>query len=291
MKSYTLKWRRYRLPLGRRTCLMGILNVTPDSFSDGGRYLDPEAALRQGEALVQAGADILDVGGESTRPFAPPVPAEEEVRRVVPVIEALAGRLPVPISIDTTKAAVAHRSLEAGAAIINDISALQADPQMGAVAADHGVPVVLMHMRGTPRTMQIDPVYQDLIGEIREFLEEAVRRAERAGIPRTSVIVDPGIGFGKTVDHNLELIARLEEFAALDVPLLVGPSRKAFIRKVLSDRPGEALPPDDPAVETGTQAVVAACALKGVHILRVHDVASARLTLKMADALREVAAR
>lgn len=291
MKSYTLKWRRYRLPLGRRTCLMGILNVTPDSFSDGGRYLDPEAALRQGEALVQAGADILDVGGESTRPFAPPVPAEEEVRRVVPVIEALAGRLPVPISIDTTKAAVAHRSLEAGAAIINDISALQADPQMGAVAADHGVPVVLMHMRGTPRTMQIDPVYQDLIGEIREFLEEAVRRAERAGIPRTSVIVDPGIGFGKTVDHNLELIARLEEFAALDVPLLVGPSRKAFIRKVLSDRPGEALPPDDPAVETGTQAVVAACALKGGHILRVHDVASARLTLKMADALREVAAR
>jgi len=291
MKSTTLKWGRHRLTLGRRTSIMGILNVTPDSFSDGGRYLDPEAALRQGEALVQAGADILDVGGESTRPYAQEVPAAEEIRRVVPVIEALADRMPVPLSIDTTKAEVARRSLEAGAAIINDISALQADSQMGAVAADHGVPVILMHMRGSPRTMQIDPVYQDLIGEIRGFLEDAVVRAESAGIPREKIIVDPGIGFGKTVDHNLELIARLAEFAVLDVPLLVGPSRKAFIRKILGDRSDEALPPDHPAVETGTQAVVAACALQGVHILRVHDVGSTRLTLKMADALRGVAGR
>jgi dihydropteroate synthase len=291
MKSTTLKWGRYRLTLGRRTNIMGILNVTPDSFSDGGRYLDPEAALRQGEALVQAGADILDVGGESTRPFAQEVPAAEEIRRVVPVIEALADRVPVPLSIDTTKAEVARRCLEAGAAIINDISALQADPQMGAVAADHGVPVILMHMRGSPRTMQIDPVYQDLIGEIRGFLEDAVVRAESAGIPRERIIVDPGVGFGKTVDHNLELISRLAEFAVLDVPLLVGPSRKAFIRKVLGDRSGEALPPDHPAVESGTQTVVAACALQGAHILRVHDVGSTRLTLKMADALRGVAGR
>ncbi len=285
-KAYIIRWGRNTLALGPRTRIMGILNVTPDSFSDGGRYLDPEAALRQGEALVAAGADILDVGGESTRPFAPEVPVEEEMRRVLPVIEALAGRIPVPISIDTTKAGVARRALEAGAAMINDISALQADAQMAPLAAERGVPVILMHMRGTPRTMQVDPVYEDVVSEIVAFLAEAVRRAQDAGIARERIIVDPGIGFGKTVDHNLELIARLAEFAGLDVPLLVGPSRKTFIRKLLSDRPDEALPPDHPDVETGTQAVVAACAFNGAHILRVHDVAATRLTLKMIDAVK-----
>ncbi len=288
MKSYIIRWGRYALELGPRTRIMGILNVTPDSFSDGGRYLDAEAALRQGEALVAAGADILDVGGESTRPFAPEVPAEEEMRRVVPVIEALAGRIPVPISIDTTKAGVARRALDAGAAMINDISALQADAQMAPLAAERGVPVILMHMRGTPRTMQVDPVYEDVVAEIVTFLAEAVQRAQDAGIARERIIVDPGIGFGKTVAHNLQLIARLPEFTGLDVPLLVGPSRKTFIRKLLSEQPDEALPPDHPAVETGTQAVVAACALNGAHILRVHNVAATRLTLKLTDALREI---
>lgn len=276
------------MQLGARTCIMGILNVTPDSFSDGGRYLAPGDALRQGKALVEAGADIIDVGGESTRPFSREVSAQEEIRRVMPVIEALADSVAVPISIDTTKAEVARRALKVGAAIINDISALQADPQMGAVAAGCGVPVVLMHMRGTPRSMQVNPVYQDLIGEIRDFLEKAVASAEGAGIPRSRIIIDPGIGFGKTVAHNLEILGHLADFAALDVPLLVGPSHKAFIRKVLSDRPDEDLPPDLPAVETGTQAIVAACALQGVHILRVHDVAATRLTLKMIDALKRV---
>lgn len=289
MKPYTLRWGSRRLQLGpRRTCIMGILNVTPDSFSDGGRYLDLEDALLQGEALVEAGADIIDVGGESTRPFAKEVPAQEEIRRVMPVIEALADRMTVPISVDTTKAEVAREALKAGAAIINDISALQADPQMGAVVAGHGVPVVLMHMRGTPRTMQVNPVYTDLIEEIRDFLEKAVARAQGAGIARSRIIIDPGIGFGKTVAHNLELIGRLTEFAALDLPLLVGPSHKAFIRKVLSDRPGGELPPDLPAVEIGTQAVVAACALQGAHILRVHDAATTQQTLKIIDALKRV---
>jgi len=276
------------LQLGPRTRIMGILNVTPDSFSDGGRYLDPDTALSQGEALVKAGADIIDVGGESTRPFAQEVPALEEMRRVVPVIEALAERVSVPISVDTAKAEVARRALKAGAAIINDISALRADPQMGAVAAGHGVPIVLMHMRGTPRSMQVNPVYKDLLSEISGFIVKAIARAEAAGIRRSHVIIDPGIGFGKTVAHNLKLIGRLTDFAVLDAPLLVGPSRKAFIRKVLSERSDEDLTPDLPSVETGTQAVVAACALQGAHILRVHDVASTRLTLKMIDALKRV---
>ena len=276
------------MQLGPRTRIMGILNVTPDSFSDGGRYLDPDTALSQGEALVKAGADIIDVGGESTRPFAQEVPALEEMRRVVPVIEALAERVSVPISVDTAKAEVARRALKAGAAIINDISALRADPQMGAVAAGHGVPIVLMHMRGTPRSMQVNPVYKDLLSEISGFIVKAIARAEAAGIRRSHVIIDPGIGFGKTVAHNLKLIGRLTDFAVLDAPLLVGPSRKAFIRKVLSERSDEDLTPDLPSVETGTQAVVAACALQGAHILRVHDVASTRLTLKMIDALKRV---
>lgn len=286
-RCYTIHWDGRELALGARTLIMGVLNITPDSFSDGGLFFKPDAAIAQARALVRDGADILDVGGESTRPFAHGVPAAEEIRRVVPVIEALADRIAVPISIDTTKAAVARKALAAGASLINDISALTGDAEMGVLAAEAGVPVVLMHMLGNPRTMQVDPVYNDLIADIRMYLEKAIARAEKAGIARSKIIIDPGIGFGKTANHNLQLIKSLSEFALVDVPLLVGPSRKYFIRSLLSDQPGRALTPDAPAVGNGTQAVVAACALQGAHIVRVHDVARTRQTLKIIDALKQ----
>lgn len=285
-RCYTIRWDGRELDLGVRTLVMGVLNITPDSFSDGGRFFKADAAIAQARTLVRDGADILDVGGESTRPFADEVPASEEIRRVIPVIEALAGRIAVPISIDTTKAAVARRALAAGASLINDVSALGGDAQMAALAAETGVPVVLMHMLGNPRTMQVDPVYDDLVPDIRAYLGQAIDRAEKAGISRAKIIIDPGIGFGKTVDHNLQLIKCLPEFSSLDVPLLVGPSRKYFIRKLLSDHPDRALTPDVPEVENGTQAIVAACALQGAHIVRVHDVARTRQTLTMIDALK-----
>ncbi|HWR91886.1 MAG TPA: dihydropteroate synthase [Desulfobacterales bacterium] len=282
---YRMEWGSHRLELGRRTCVMGVVNVTPDSFSDGGRFLDSRAAIDQGLRLAAAGADIIDVGGESTRPFSEPVLADEEIQRVVPVIAALAKTIRIPISIDTTKAAVARRALEAGAAMINDITALRSDPGLGALAAESGVPVVLMHMQGEPRTMQVAPRYDDLVAEIRLFLQQAADAAEERGVPRARLIVDPGIGFGKTAEHNLELIRRLPEFAGLGLPLLVGPSRKAFIRRLVKPEGDHDISPDHPAVETGTQAAVAAAILKGAHIVRVHDVANTRATLKVADAI------
>lgn len=282
---YRMEWGAHRLELGRRTCVMGVVNVTPDSFSDGGRFLDSRAAIDQGLRLAAAGADIIDVGGESTRPFSEPVPADEEIQRVVPVIAALAKTIRIPISIDTTKAAVARRALEAGAAMINDITALRSDPGLGALAAESGVPVVLMHMQGEPRTMQVAPRYDDLVAEIRLFLQQAADAAEERGVRRERLIVDPGIGFGKTAEHNLELIRRLPEFAGLGLPLLVGPSRKAFIRRLVKPEGDQDISPDHPAVETGTQAAVAAAILKGAHIVRVHDVANTRATLKVADAI------
>jgi dihydropteroate synthase len=284
-KSYRLAWGGRILELGRRTCVMGVLNVTPDSFSDGGRFLDPGLAVAQGERLAAEGADIIDIGGESTRPSADPVPAEEEIRRVVPVVAALAARIRVPISIDTSKAAVARRALEAGAALINDIAALRFDPDMVALAAEFEVPVILMHMRGEPRTMQVDPHYDELVAEIREFLEEAAARAERGGIRRARLIVDPGIGFGKTAEHNLQLIRRLPEFAGLDLPILVGPSRKAFIRRLVKLEREKDISPSLPVVGTGTQAAVAAAVFNGAHIVRVHDVANTVATVKVVDAI------
>ncbi len=284
-RSYTLRWGRFRLELGRRTAIMAVLNVTPDSFSDGGLFLDPESARRQGERLVAEGADILDVGGESTRPFSTPVSAEEEIRRVVPVIAALAPHLPVPVSIDTTKAAVARAALAAGASLINDVSALRFDPEMAAVAAESGVPVVLMHMRGEPRTMQIDTRYADLIGEIRGFLASAAEAALAAGIPRELILLDPGIGFGKDAAQNLALIAGLSAFADLGYPLLVGPSRKSFLRRLLTPPGGEEPAPRSPAVEDGTLGAVAAAALNGAHIVRVHEVQRTRALLQVIDAL------
>jgi dihydropteroate synthase len=276
------------MEFGRQTCIMGVINVTPDSFSDGGIFFSCDAAVTQGEKLAADGANILDIGGESTRPFSEPVPEDEEISRVMPVIEKLAKRLSIPISIDTMKAAVARRALDAGAAMINDISALRFDPDMAAVAKAFDTPVVLMHMLGNPKTMQKSPSYDNLISEIRGFLLDAIRRAVSQGISKSKLIVDPGIGFGKTVSHNLILINHIESFASLEVPILIGPSRKSFIRKLLKDEPGEELSPDSPIVETGSQAAVAAAVLRGAHIVRVHDVANTRATIRILDAMKAV---
>jgi len=294
MKTYRLSWKNHCLELGPKTCVMGILNITPDSFSDGGEFFSLTSALARGEKLASDGADIIDIGGESTRPFSEPVSAREEMRRVLPVIEKLAARVSVPISIDTTKAEVARAAIQAGAAIINDISSLAYDPLMAGVAAEYGVPLILMHIKGTPKTMQIEPVYDDLIGEIRQFFENAIVAAEKSGVSRSKIIIDPGIGFGKTLEHNLSLIRQLHEFAALDLPILAGPSRKAFIRKILKACPRlhignpeeKDINPQLPQVETGTQAAVAAAVLNGAHIVRVHNVAETRCTVEIIDAVK-----
>jgi dihydropteroate synthase len=214
------------------------------------------------------------------------VPADVEIERVIPVIEQLAAEISIPISIDTMKSEVARRAIGAGASIINDISALRFDPDLGAVAAEFGTPVVLMHMLGSPRTMQLSPSYTDLIGEISGFLDAAIVRAQQQGISKSNIILDPGIGFGKTVSHNLVLLRQIQAFAALDAPILVGPSRKSFIRKLLKDEHSDDITPDMPIVETGTQAAVAAAVLCGAHIVRVHDVASSRATIRILDAMK-----
>ena len=286
MNLYSLDCGPYQLELGRHTAVMGILNITPDSFSDGGRFFARDAALAQAEKLIEAGADILDIGGESSRPFSDPVPAEEELQRVLPVIEHLSDKIPVPISIDTTKSAVARRAINAGARIINDVSALRFDPEMGRVAAESGVLLVLMHMKGDPKTMQVEPVYADLIGEVYDFLNDAINRARAAGVRKDRLIVDPGIGFGKTVSHNLQIINRLDAFAGLGTPILLGPSRKAFIRKLFLQETGVEHAADSPQVINGTQGAVAAAIMKGAHIVRVHDVAVARSTIRITDAIR-----
>ncbi len=283
--AYRLAWNGRCLDLGPRTCIMGIVNVTPDSFSDGGRFLTTEAAVAQGLRLAAEGADILDIGGESTRPFSDPISVETELARVVPVVEALARQVSIPISIDTMKAPVAQAALAAGASIVNDVSALRYDPDLAATVARAGVPLVVMHMLGTPKTMQQAPHYDDLFGEIRAFLADAMDRARSAGIRRDLLIVDPGIGFGKTVAHNLALIRTTKPFAALKAPVLIGPSRKAFIRKLLSGDPQTPLAPDDPAVALGTVAAATAAILAGAQIIRVHDVAPVRSAARIADAL------
>ena len=284
-KKYTLKWGSHRLELGERTCVMGVVNVTPDSFSDGGRFYSTDAAIARGEKLIEDGADILDIGGESTRPFSDAVSAQDEMERVIPVIEALADRTAIPISIDTNKAIVAQRALEAGAAIINDVSALRIDSQMASVAVDFDVPVMLMHMLGTPKTMQVAPAYDDVVIDIKQFLKQAVSRATDAGIRRDRIIIDPGIGFGKTLQHNLQLIKNISALNDIDLPILIGPSRKAFLRNLLKEEGIEDIPADLPIVETGTQAAVAVAAARGAHIVRVHHVANTRATLKIVDAI------
>ena len=255
--------------------IMGIVNVTPDSFSDGGRFLEAEAAIGHGRELIAEGADLLDVGGESTRPGAPAVDAAEELRRVVPVIEGLAGA-GVPISIDTSKAAVAAAAIEAGAAIVNDVTAL-ADPDMAPLCAERGVELIVMHMLGTPRTMQDDPVYDDVVGDVGDFLAERVGRAVAAGVEERLISVDPGIGFGKTLEHNLELLRRLGELLELGRPIVLGASRKAFIGKLtgreVDDRLG------------GSIAAAVLGAAAGAAVLRVHDVAATRDALRVATAI------
>lgn len=272
-----LRIRGQRFDLGPHVWLMGVLNVTPDSFSDGGRYLDPDRAVGHGLELAFEGADIIDVGGESTRPGSRPVPGAEELGRVLPVIRGLRKRTGSFISIDTTKAAVARAALDAGADIVNDTSAFRADPDMAGVVARAGAAAVLMHMQGLPLTMQDAPRYDDLVGEVRGFLAERLRAAEAAGIPRERLIVDPGIGFGKTVEHNLELLRRQGDFLELGRPLLLGFSRKAFLGAIL-DRP------PDGRLE-GTIAAAVLSVERGAHILRVHDVGAVARAVRSTEAV------
>jgi dihydropteroate synthase len=268
--------------LGARTLVMGVLNVTPDSFSDGRRLDDPDAAVALGLKLFADGADWVDVGGESTRPGAAPVPAGEEARRVVPVIEGLRKRGAGPISVDTTKAWVAGAALDAGADLVNDVSGFGYDPAMATLVAGRGVPAVLMHLRGGFSDMHAAPAYRDVMGEIVAELGAALDRAAGAGVPREHLIVDPGIGFSKDAAHSLEALRRLPELAALDRPVLVGPSRKSFIGRVLD------LPVERRLL--GTAAAVAACVLAGAHVVRVHDVAEMVEVVRLADAIRGDAA-
>jgi dihydropteroate synthase len=270
-----LATRRRVLRFGPTPLLMGVLNVTPDSFSDGGAHADPERAISRAWEMAEQGADLIDVGGESTRPGAHPVSERDELNRVLPVLEGLAGRFPIPVSIDTYKSGVARQALEAGADIVNDITGLGADPRIARVAAEHGAPLVLSHIRGTPTTMQSSPEYSDVMAEVASDLLASTRLAAREGAPRRTLLVDPGIGFGKSLDHNLELIRRLPEIAGLGFPLLIGVSRKSFIGRIL-DRP-----PD--ARLEGSLAAAEAARLGGATIVRVHDVAeSARFFATLA---------
>ncbi|HTZ19062.1 MAG TPA: dihydropteroate synthase [Dissulfurispiraceae bacterium] len=275
-----LEWPGHRLDFSEKTCIMGVLNVTPDSFSDGGLHFDKDKAINHALELVEDGADIIDIGGESTRPGSAQVPLNEELRRTIPVIEAISSKIKVPVSIDTYKAEVARRAIDAGASMINDISGLRFDPGMAAVVALSGVPVFIMHIKGTPRDMQINPVYEALIPEIMDYLRESIRIATDAGIDEKRIIIDPGIGFGKTFDQNLQILNRLDEFSTLQKPLAIGVSRKAFIGKILGGAP-----PDE-RVE-GTAAAVAISILNGAHIIRVHDVREMAKVARVADAIKK----
>jgi dihydropteroate synthase len=263
--------------LSTRALIMGILNITPDSFSDGGKFFNPGTAIDQGCRMAEAGADVIDVGGESTRPFAPQVSPQEELDRVVPVIEGLKKQLDIPISIDTYKAPVARAALNAGADLVNDISALRLDAQMPALVAQARVPLILMHMQGIPQDMQVNPRYGDLMTEVKEFLRERREFAVSSGIAPDKIILDPGIGFGKTWEHNLELIQRLDEFQDLGCPVLLGASRKAFIGKLL----------DLPVTERdiGTLGVIAVGLIRGANIIRTHNVPWGRQVATVVEAI------
>ena len=275
-KSHGFKFGSRVYDLSARTYIMGIVNVTPDSFSDGGRFFDPDLAVQHGIQLEKQGADFLDIGGESTRPGSEPVTEEEEIRRVVPVIERLVKAVSIPVSIDSYKSEVARRGLEAGACIVNDISGLTHNPRMIDVVVEHNASVVLMHILGTPKTMQMHPVYSDVVHEVYQFLERQVSVVRDRGVAQ--IMVDPGVGFGKDLQHNLDLMRRLEEFQELGCPILVGPSRKSFIGKLLD------LPVDERL--EGTAAAVTACVLRGANIVRVHDVREMKRVALVADALK-----
>jgi dihydropteroate synthase len=275
-------WRlpKHTLTIGERPLVMGIVNVTPDSFSDGGQFASADEAIAHGLELVRRGADLLDVGGESTRPGATPVPVEEELRRVAPVVEGLAAQTTVPISIDTSKAAVAHHCLQNGAQIINDVTALAGDADMPVVAKDFGAGVVLMHMQGTPATMQINPQYGDVVADLLRFFRRRLAACDRAGIDRERLVIDPGIGFGKAQEHTLTLLARLEEFQRLGRPVLLGVSRKGYIGLILGKPRHERL--------LGSVATLCYAVARGaVQIVRVHDVAQTRDAVTVCARIRE----
>ena len=276
------------LPIGERTLIMGILNVTPDSFSDGGQFVDVDKALAHAETMIAEGADIIDVGGESTRPGGEPVSIDEEINRVVPVIEALAQRTKVPVSVDTTKSEVARAALDAGAAIVNDISALRFDFYIADAVARAGAGLVLMHSRGTPATMHRLPPVADIMHEVTHSLRASINMAERRGVTRESIVIDPGIGFGKTQEQNLELIAKLDQLIAAfpDYPLLIGTSRKSFIGRILADSSGTPAPAEDRL--HGTMATITASILHGAHIVRVHDVKAAAETIQVTESLQKI---
>ncbi len=274
-----LTWQSFSLDFSKKTYLMGILNVTPDSFSDGGQYFDRTLAIKRAHKMVEEGADIIDIGGESTSPGSEPVPLQEEIARTIPVIEEISKKIKVPVSIDTYKAEVAKRALDAGASIVNDMSGLRFDPEMPKVVSRYKVPVVIMHIKGTPKNMQANPIYEALIPEIMDYLRESIRLAVESGIAEDKIIIDPGIGFGKTFDHNLEIIKNLHEFKYLEKPILIGPSKKAFIGKILGDAPA-------PERLEGTAAVVAISILNGANIVRVHDVKEMKKVALVADAVK-----
>ena len=278
--SFAVKAGDWTLTLGERTLVMGILNVTPDSFSDQGKYFGVEASVRRAWEIAEEGADILDIGGESTRPGSNGVSAEEEISRVIPTLEALAKgseKYPLPISVDTVKSAVARAALDCGASIINDISAMTLDPQIGPVVAEYGVGLILMHMRGTPQTMQTLPPSTDILSEIDAWAQDAIARAQACGIGSDQLILDPGVGFGKTAEQNVEIIVNIPRLATAGVPILMGTSRKAFIGAVTQK------PAHDRVL--GTCATVAASILYGAHLVRVHDVAAAREIADVTDVI------
>jgi dihydropteroate synthase len=275
---YILKTARREIVLGERTLIMGVLNVTPDSFSDGNLYLDRQKAVERGLQMADEGADMIDIGGESTRPGSQSVATRREIARVVPVVESLAGKLSIPISVDTTKSTVARKTLAAGAEIINDISALSDDNKMTSVVREASAALILMHRRGKPENMQTgNLVYDDLMGEIIAYLRNALQKAVTAGIGRNQMVADPGIGFGKTYEDNCKIINKLEELKVLGLPVLAGTSRKAFIGKITGGEPVQRM--------EGTAATVAAAIMNGCHIVRVHDVAAMKKVAAMTDAI------
>jgi dihydropteroate synthase len=282
-KLYRLKLKRTTLVLGERTLVMGVLNVTPDSFSDGGKFFTLDRAVDAALAVERSGADLLDIGAESTRPGSDGIPASEELARLLPVLEALRGQLKIPISVDTQKASVAEIALGAGAQILNDISGLKNDPRLADVAAKFRAPLILMHMRGTPRTMQKGPFAKDVLKDVTGGLSEAIAKAWRAGVARSQIILDPGIGFGKSFAQNYELLAKLPQLARLGYPLLVGTSRKGFLGATLA-RDGKPAPPEERI--WGTAATVTSSILNGAHIVRVHDVREMVQVARVSDELR-----
>jgi dihydropteroate synthase len=274
------------LILGQRTLLMGVLNVTPDSFSDGGKFLDPRRAIEHGLEMERAGADLLDIGGESTRPGSTETPADTELARILPVLEGLRDALKIPICVDTRKSQVAEAAIAAGAQIINDVSGLRTDPRIAEVAARRGVPLILMHMRGEPATMQKKPFARDVMKDVTQGLRAAISKARHARVRKSQIVIDPGIGFGKSFEQNYELLRKLPEIAKLGYPLLVGTSRKGFLGATLA-RDGKSAPPEERL--WATAATVTASILGGAHIVRVHDVREMAQVARVADCLLDAA--